>query len=251
MKCKTPLLTILLMILLIGIGVPQEQERSKFHWHYLAEVYLMFPNINGNIAIANLPSAEVEAGPGDIFGHIKMGAMFYFEATNDNWAISSDILYMKLGQDLEQGPIITGGDIVMKQAAWELAGLKHIVPWLEIGLAGRIIYLYSGLNLTTIGDPREGSASKTWFDPAIIVRSQGILKEKWLLQFRGDIGGFGVGSDLAWQIQAYAGYRFSKLFQATIGYRYIAIDYDSGEDRERFIYDINTYGLVIRFGFNF
>lgn len=139
----------------------------------------------------------------------------------------------------------------MKQTAWEVAGLKRITPWLEGGLGGRLVSLYTGLDLETPREPRSGSASKTWFDPVIIVRSQGAIKDKWLLQFRGDVGGFGVGSDFSWQIQANVGYRFSKLFQTTIGYRYIGIDYDKGEDLERFIYNVDTYGLVVRLGFNF
>ena len=227
----------------------QDQEKAK--WHYLAEVYLMFPGMTGDVQVADLPPVEVNANAGDLFSNIKMGAMFYFEATNDDWAISSDLLYMKLGQDVVPGRLVTGGDVTMKQTAWEVAGLKRIIPYLEAGLGGRLISLYTGLDIETINEPREGSASKTWFDPIIIIRSQGAIKEKWILQFRGDIGGFGVGSKFSWQIQAYAGYRFSKLFQATIGYRYIGIDYDKGEGIDRFVYDIDTYGPAVRFGFNF
>jgi len=72
-----------------------------------------------------------------------------------------------------------------------------------------------------------------------------------MYEFRGEIGGFGIGSDFAWQIQAYAGYRFSKLFHITAGYRVISLDYKTGEGENRFLYDINTFGPVIRFGFNF
>ena len=159
---------------------------------------------------------------------------------------------MKLGQDVKSdGILVTGGDVTMKQTAWELAGLKRITSWLEAGLGGRIVSLYTGLNLQTVNEPREGSAKKTWFDPIVIVRAQGAIKDKWLLQFRGDIGGFGIGSDFSWQIQANAGYRFSKLFQATIGYRVIGIDYDKGEGMDRFVYNVDTYGPVIHMGFNF
>ena len=252
MKCRTTLLTIVFLILFIGMGIPQEQEKDRSHWHYLADVYLMFPTMSGNISVGNLPPVEIDAGAGDIFSNIKMGAMFYFEATDDNWAVSSDLIYMKLGQDVTpDGNLVTAGDVTMKQTAWELAGLKHITPWLEAGVGGRIVSLYTGLNLQTINEPREGSAKKTWFDPIIIIRSQGAIKEKWLLQFRGDIGGFGVGSDFSWQIQVNAGYRFSKLFQATIGYRVIGIDYDKGEGMDRFVYDVDTFGPVIHLGFNF
>ena len=88
-------------------------------------------------------------------------------------------------------------------------------------------------------------------DPIIITRLSAEIKQKWLFQFRGDIGGFGIGSDLTWQLQAYAGYRFGKVFQLTGGYRYLSVDYDKGADKERFIFNMASFGPVIRFGFNF
>jgi len=228
------------------------QDIEKRKWHYLSEIYLMFPTMSGEVGVADIPPVELDADAGNIFSHIKMGAMLYLEATNDDWAISSDLIYMKLGQDVVPTEVVTSGEVTMKQYAWELAGLKHITPWLEAGLGGRLVSLYTGLDLESVREEyREGSASKTWFDPIIILRSQGAIKDKWLLQFRGDIGGFGLGSDFSWQVQAYAGYRFCHLFQATIGYRYIGINYDNGEGIERFLYDVDTYGMVVRLGFNF
>jgi hypothetical protein len=91
------------------------------------------------------------------------------------------------------------------------------------------------------------SDNKTWVDPIIVLRSNHVFKEKWLLNLRGDIGGFGIGSKFAWQAQAYGGYRFSELFQLTAGYRIISIDYN----KDNFVYDVNTYGPVLRLGFNF
>jgi hypothetical protein len=93
--------------------------------------------------------------------------------------------------------------------------------------------------------------TETWFDPMIIARIKKSEVDKFVYQFRGEIGGFGIGSDLAWQIQAYAGYRFSKLFEMTAGYRIISLDYESGSGQDRFEYDVDTSGPVIRFGFNF
>lgn len=241
------------MFLLFAIpGTAQEADADKGKsWNYLLEVYLMFPNMKGETAVGKIPPVEVDAGAGDIFGHLEMGAMLYFEATNGNWAIGSDILYMKLGQDVEPGILITDGKVTVKQLAWEVSGLKRLAPWFEAGLAGRVVSLDAELDLETINQPRNVSGSKTWFDPVVVVRSNNVFNEKWLAQLRLDAGGFGVGSDFTWQLQANAGYRFSKLFQASLGYRYIGIDYDSGEGRDRFLYDIDTYGFVVRLGFNF
>jgi hypothetical protein len=85
----------------------------------------------------------------------------------------------------------------------------------------------------------------------IIARIKSNNVKKFNYQFRGEIGGFGIGSDLAWQIQAYAGYRFSKLFEVTGGYRIISLDYESGSGQDRFLYNVDTSGPVIRLGFNF
>jgi hypothetical protein len=238
-----------LCVLMPGQSIAQDAPVKK--WHYLGELYLMFPSMTGEATVANLPEIEVDASAEDILGKLKMGAMFYVEATNDDWVISSDFLYMKLGQEAAPGEIVTSAEVTMKQTAWELAGMKRVTPWLDAGFAGRIVSLYMGLDLETIKNPQSGSGTRTWFDPVVVMRSNNVIKEKWLAQLRLDAGGFGVGSDFTWQLQVNAGYRFSKLFQTTIGYRYIGIDYDKGEGSERFLYDIDTYGWVVRFGFNF
>ena len=80
---------------------------------------------------------------------------------------------------------------------------------------------------------------------------QNFHAKKWLFQLRADVGGFGIGSDFTWQGQADVGYRFSKLFQLGLGYRFIGIDYENGEGSDRFKYDVDTYGPVLRFGFHF
>jgi hypothetical protein len=229
----------------------QDQEKEKSKWHYQAELYLMFPTMSGQVQIGSLPAVEVDADAGTILDHLKMAAMVYLEANNGEWAITSDLLYMKLGQDVKESKIIKSGKVDMKETAWELAGLKRLTPWLEGGIGARLMVLGAGVDLQTetflgtrdISD----SDNKTWVDPIIVLRSNHVFKEKWLLNLRGDIGGFGIGSKFAWQAQAYGGYRFSELFQLTAGYRYIGIDYN----KDGFVYDVNTYGPVLRLGFNF
>lgn len=258
---KSTYILFLFIALIIGLADSRAQESDSSiksdaatptgQWSYLAEIYLMFPNMKGQTTVGNIPPVDVDASAGDIFGHLEMGAMFYFEANNGNWAIGSDLLYMKLGQDVVPNLLVTDGKVTMKQLAWELSGLKRVTPWLEAGLGGRIVSLDAELDLETINQPRNVSGGKTWFDPVVILRSNNVFKERWLAQLRLDAGGFGIGSDFTWQLQVNGGYRFSDLFQASLGYRYIGIDYDSGERQDRFLYDIDTYGFVVRLGFNF
>lgn len=226
-------------------------EDSQSGWNFTIEPYMMLPNMSGTTGIGDvLPPVEVDANVGDIFGHLKIGAMLYMEATNDTWTVSSDVLYMKLGQDIKTGQFITGGDVTMQQLAWEVAGLRRVTPWLDAGVALRLVSLDMEINTKTLLNDRNASTDETWVDPVIVARTQGMINDKWIYKVRGDFGGFGIGSDFTWQMQADFGYRFSKLFYTTLGYRVIGIDYDNGNGSDRFLYDVDTFGAVVRFGFN-
>jgi hypothetical protein len=88
-------------------------------------------------------------------------------------------------------------------------------------------------------------------DPTVVARATWPINDHWFVQARGNIGGFGVGSDLMWQVMADVGYRPSESWFFTFGYRVIDFDYDQGDGLDRFVYDMRTFGPVLRLGFNF
>jgi hypothetical protein len=163
---------------------------------------------------------------------------------------------MDLKQDVTPGLLLNSGTVGAKQFIWEAAGLYRLNSFLELGAGGRLNYLQTGIDIRVNSFPVgteeiTGEKNKTWYDPILIARLTADIKDKWLFQFRGDVGGFGIGSDLTWQLQGYAGYRFTKVFQLSAGYRILSTDYSSGEERTQFIFDTNEFGPVIRIGFNF
>ncbi len=250
------LLSVLLFLAETSAQDSLKKETSKNKWSFLVEPYLLFPNMKGAVGVGELPNVNVDADPGDIFSKLQIGAMLNFEVSNEKWTIATDFIYMDLKQDVTPGTIISSGKVTAKQFAWELAGMRNIRPWLDIGIGGILSVVKSGadINVKTPGGGtanRNKEISATWYDPMLIARIKNAPGKKFLYQVRGEIGGFGIGSDFAWQIQAYAGYRFSKLFQMTAGYRVISLDYENGTGDNRFLYDIDTFGPTVRFGFNF
>ena len=229
----------------------QNTDDSSNRWNFVIEPYIMFPNMDGTTGVGDmLPPVDVNANVGDILGNLKFGAMLYAEASNDIWTISSDLIYMKLGEDIDTGEVITGGDVTMQQFVWEVAGLRRVLPWLDAGVALRLVSLDMEIDVQSVLGNLNASTDETWVDPVIVARTQGMINDKWIYKVRGDFGGFGIGSDFTWQLHADFGYRFSKLFYTTLGYRIIGIDYDNGNGSDRFLYDVDTYGAVVRFGFN-
>ncbi len=258
---KSSIIPVLLMALLCQPLVSQTDATGQTNsWEFFLEPYLMFPNMDGTTGLGALPDAPVSANPGDIFDKLQIGTMLYAEASTGNWHFGSDLIYMKLKQDLEPGVVIANGKVIAKQFAWEGAGLYSITSWLDVGLGGTInsLKLETDINVNEVGggtSNRSRKLSQTWFDPMLIARTGSKPGSKFIYRFRGEIGGFGIGSKFAWQLQANAGYRFSKLFQLTAGYRLIGVNYEKNNSAEgvlnnnRFLYDVNTFGPEIRLGF--
>ena len=252
------IIVICCMLLLLSTTntISAQTTAAERKWNFLTDFYLMFPYMDGETGVGESLILPVEANPGDIFSKLKMGAMLYLEAKTDKWAITSDLVYMKLNQEVTPGTIVISGDVTAKQLIWEAAGLYRITSFLEAGVGGRLNYLEMGIDVRRNGidlgtEEVTGEKSKTWYDPVGIARLTTDINDKWLFQFRGDIGGFGIGSDLTWQLHATAGYRFTKLFQISLGYRILSTDYRSGEEPKEFLFNVNEFGPEIRFGFNF
>jgi len=224
-------------------------------WHFLLEPYMMFPNMHGTTGLGGLPNAQVDENPGDIFKNLQFGVMLYAEAIKGFWTVSSDLTYMKLKSDVNIKNGIVSGTAEIKQLAWELAVMRKLAPWFELGLAFQLNNIKSDVDLVinTSGGPQQRTSKidESWVDPSVLTRVKFDLSRKWFFQFRGNIGGGGIGSDLYWQLQSYFGYRFSKQFHLSAGYRVIYIDYETGSGDDRFVYDMTTFGPVLRFGFDF
>ena len=73
------------------------------------------------------------------------------------------------------------------------------------------------------------SGSENWIDPIIGARMKYDATDRLELSLRGDVGGFGVGSDLAWSATALGKYKVSDCWSLFGGYRVLDIDYSNGD----------------------
>lgn len=248
-------LSLLFFFLLFQIHTFAQTETPEKKWHFLTDVYLMFPNIDGETGIGEL-LVPIDASAGDVFSNLKIGGMFYFEAQTSKWALTSDIVFMNLNEDITPGKLIESGEVTGKQFIWEAAALYRLAPFWEVGVGGRLNNLEVDIDanrrvLPSGTEAVSGSKTATWYDPIIITRLATDINNKWLFQFRGDVGGFGIGSDITWQLGGYVGYRFTKVFQLTGGYRILSMDYNKDVKNTQFVFNVDEFGPVIRLGFNF
>lgn len=221
-------------------------------WEWTIAPYLLAPHMSGEAAI-NGNLAEVDAGPGDIFDKLDFAAMIYIETANKDWAVIVDGIYMNLGET-GQTPI-TGRAIEfdMKQFVLETTALRRVASWAEIGLGGRLVNVDAGLDIVP-GEVLPGTLvaeTNTWFDPFLAARLSVPLEGRLRLGVRGDFGGFGIGSDYAWQVYPVVGYRFTRVFELAFAYRALGMKYEKGSGDTLFLYDLVTYGPELGFLLHF
>jgi len=86
-----------------------------------------------------------------------------------------------------------------------------------------------------------------WFDPLIGLRGRFNLNKAFYLTAESDVGGFGIGSDIAVQAYAALGCQITRNIFSEVGYRYL---YDDFRDTN-FLYQLSLHGAQITVGINF
>jgi hypothetical protein len=251
-KSLTAFLLISFLFLAANRANAQSPDSAKKYKVYL-EPYLMTPSLSGTVGVNNLPNTFICVPASELLKHLQFAGMLYAEVHNNTWAFSSDFFYADLSEDASSKNGVISGTADLKQIIWELEALHRVNPWLEAGLGARINSIENGLSVTsTIGGiNKSGSKTSTWVDPLIIARARKWTdNNKWLFSLRADIGGFGIGSTFAWQLEPDIFFRASRLLQIGLGYRALSSDYSTGSGSDRFLYDMDEYGPVLRIGFN-
>jgi hypothetical protein len=89
-----------------------------------------------------------------------------------------------------------------------------------------------------------------WFDPVIGLRARYNLYKAFYLTAESDVGGFGVGSDVAVQVYGALGCQITRCIRAEAGYRYYYDDFRD-ESANGFLYQLSAHGAQILVGLTF
>lgn len=231
---------------------PLPPPPAENDWWFRAAPYAWVPATEGDIGIGRL-STPVDISMSDVIDTLDMSFMGVFEVGKGDFSLGVDVLYSKNSQDMEAGGRIFDS-VRFEQKQWMLT------PYLACRVidTGRYhMSIYGGARFTILEAELTGrlvgegelnaSRSIDWADPIIGIRGQADLSDKWFFRYSGDIGGFGISSDLTWQAFAGFGYNFTPNVSTAIGYRGLGIDYS----KDAFSMDVVSHGPVIGFEIRF
>jgi hypothetical protein len=250
---RTSIVIALVVSLALMAGAPAAaQAQAPDAWKVTVAPYLMGAAMSGTVAVAG-QELDVDMSASDIFSNLQFGAMGLVVARKGNWGVGGDAIWMSLGANgTAPGPLGVTGSADMSQGAFAVYGLRRLAPYADLFFGGRINYLSSNLRINAPLQVRSVDGSKTWFDPMVGLQLRTPENGKrWHAQVYTEIGGFSVGSCLAWQIFPTVGVNLSKNASLEFGYRWLDLDYASGEDATLFKYDVLTQGPVVGVAFRF
>lgn len=245
-------------------------EAPSNKWHFAILPYLWMMGINGKTAIKGR-TANLNVSFGDIWDNLDFAAEVHIEAWRDRFGFFIDTSFAKISLkkdvDLRFDNTLTA-KFITKFFLGEFGGFYRAGTWpiggagsktntsltLDLIGGGRYWYLKNELDITgPLGLNPNISDSQSWFD-FIVGGRINLAINKFFVQVRSDIGGFGLGfsSDISWNIAGYIGYELP-WYKITpiIGYRALYDKYSNGSGNNRFLWDAWIYGPQIGVGFQF
>jgi len=223
--------------LLASVSVQAQDEG----WVVDVSVFMLGAAMDGTIGIAG-HDADIDVSFSDIVENLEMGGMGSMRVARGRWAFTTEVIYMGLGGS--NGPVAADVD------QW------NVEPSASFRVSDRFETIvgvrYTNLSAEIRGPfGRNPSGTVDWWDPIIGARWMLPIGEAWTFNLRGDVGGFGVGSDFAWQLFPYLVWQFGERASMQAGYRAVSGDYDEGSGLSEFKYDVVTQGPQLGVIFRF
>jgi hypothetical protein len=242
------------LAILLGAGPAwaQAPPAASPDWQFDLTPYAWLTAVDGDVGVGGA-STSVGADFADIVKDLDFAAMATVEARRGPLILRLDALYMKLSKDGDTpGPGFDRVDVEEEEWIFEPAVGYRLwaSPFaaLDAWAGARVWVVDSELRFGGgVLAPRTFTGTKAWADPIVGGRLRALLAGRWVAVLQGDIGGFGVASDLTWQAFAGVGYLFSDRWSAQLGYRALGVDYQSGG----FLMDAIMHGPVLALGIRF
>jgi len=221
---------------------PAAAQPANDEWQVLLTPYVMGAAMSGETTLRGV-TVDVDVSASDIFSNLQFGAMGLVVARKGNWGFGADTIWMALGTTVRET------NVDFNQGAFAFYGLRRLGPAADVTFGLRINTLQG--KFTFKGPDVSRSQNKTWVDPIVGVTLRTAADRRVQLRVYTEVGGFGAGSDFAWQLFPTGSLRLTDKTSLELGYRWLDLDYATGDGNEQFRYDVLSQGPVAGITFRF
>lgn len=254
-------------------------------WSYRFTSYTWLTGINGDQTVKGR-TVDIDASFIDLAEHAKFPKdLFaiggYFEARKGPVSLFSDIFYSKVGvgggsvrsRGMDSLGASVGASLGAKfeMVTAQLAGAYEMAKWgsanagnytaLDLYGGTRIWWQQLDVDLSLTGTVNVGdltivngraiarSGDVSWIDPLIGLRLRHQIAPGKEFVLNADVGGFGAGSKISWQLAGTYNWDFAvtkeTVWSGVIGYKALYVDYTQGTGTSRYEFNVLQYGPVL------
>ncbi len=242
------------------------EERIDKAWEVsIRPFYGWVPGFDGKMGVFGQSPTEVAITPGDILENLST----FFDVLEgvyigggqvrrDEIGFFWDVVHIEVGAaNPIEGNFTSGAlDIGFSTTKAALAATYRLhesdTTHLDVLAGARItdIDLSVGVDLEFFGRFSTqilAADGDTWVDPLIGVRGRHNFTDRVFFDGWAFIGGFGVQSDILWDVYGVVGYEIRDWISAYAGYRGSYTDYQN----DGFVWDVTMYGPILGFELKF
>lgn len=239
------------------------KAENNDEWTYIAGGYLTANALDADTTIGTPmgdSSVAIDVNFDDLLDNLDYGASGIFRAQKGKLSINVDMLFIGLSDDLSmplpEGSIEIDMDVDIREHEL-FVGYKAFEKFADLEILAGLRYVDQDITIkpTIAGQGTTVNVGDNWVDPFIGLRYLGAIGDNsnfnWIL--RGDIGGFGVGSDFAWRVDAGVSYDISEKWRAALFYKILDIDYETGTSGELnyYTWDGSESGITAGIAYKF
>ena len=234
-------------LIVVGVFVPSTLLAGDGDWDFeLAPMYLWAVAIDGD-QTAKGNDINLDVSFGDIWDNLGGVFTIHFEGLyQQKWGFFLDYTWVDIDID---GTVPPGVAIELNDEMTyvELGGYYRLKKdEHDFDFLAGLRYTDMDMNVTFKTGPIPPlSTGQDWTDPIVGARWIWHLADHWDLWLRGDIGGFGVGSDFTWNAIGMVQFKPWQHVALFGGYRALYQDYEDGSGSNLFKYDATLHGPVL------
>ncbi|MDG2272130.1 MAG: hypothetical protein P8L39_07500 [Halioglobus sp.] len=238
-----------------GLAATEGDGAEEGEWVTWVAPYLWGLSLNGDAQVGD-KTADVDVSFSDILDDINVGAMGFLDGRKDRIGYFINPIYSRLtAKENVDGEKV---DVTNDSAILAIGGYYR---WIDTSVTGRngggtgrlVVEPYGGVRWTylrvevDVEGEGQGDESENWLDPIIGSRLMYVWDSRWDVALAADVGGFGIGSDSAWNMHLLVGYRLQLFGRDAIirgGYRALHQEYETGSGRSTFKWDVTQEGPI-------
>jgi hypothetical protein len=248
-------LPLVLALAAFGLAASAPAAAEEQGWSFGLTPYLWLSTIDGSVTgDGGQPDVPLQLSAEDVVSQLDFAMMLSGEARNGRYGLLFDFLYVNLetstptpfGALWDEANVDTQG--MIGSAAFAYRVFQNRPSWIDLYAGVRVLDLQVDATLEPgLLGQQESSLDKTLIDPLVGARTHIDIMDGIGVSAAFDVGGFGVGTDLTWQVLGTVDYAFNDWISLRIGYRHMSISYSNDSSD----LDLNLSGPIIGTGFRF